>query len=74
MWLSTAEASSLGAEEVAGRLQVDIRTGLWWEEADHRKQLFGHNELYLKEEEPTWKKYIEQVNVQPHLSLQHTVI
>ncbi|OXU26721.1 hypothetical protein TSAR_000378 [Trichomalopsis sarcophagae] len=60
MWLSTAEASSLGAEEVAGRLQVDIRTGLWWEEADHRKQLFGHNELNLKEEEPTWKKYAEQ--------------
>lgn len=61
MWLSTAEASSLRVEEIAGRLQVDIRTGLWWEEASHRKQLFGHNEFNVKEEEPTWKKYAEQV-------------
>lgn len=60
MWLSTTEASVLGAEEISGRLQVDIRTGLLWEEAEHRKQLFGHNEFNLKEEEPTWKKYVEQ--------------
>jgi magnesium-transporting ATPase (P-type) len=63
MWLTTSEASFLGVEEVAGRLQVDNRTGLWWEEANHRKQLFGHNELSRNEEEPTWKKYIEQVMI-----------
>lgn len=61
MWLSTIEASVLGIEEIAGILRVDIRNGLWWQEADHRKQLFGYNELSFKEEEPTWKKYIEQV-------------
>ncbi|XP_051155765.1 calcium-transporting ATPase type 2C member 1 isoform X3 [Leptopilina boulardi] len=60
MWLTTAEAASLGAEEVAARLHVDSRTGLWWQEADQRKQLAGFNELCLKEEEPTWKKYVEQ--------------
>ncbi|XP_076683275.1 secretory pathway calcium atpase [Andrena cerasifolii] len=60
MWLTTAEATSLGAEEVAARLHVDIRTGLWWQEADHRRQLVGFNEFSVKEEEPTWKKYIEQ--------------
>lgn len=61
MWLTTAEAASLGAEEVAARLHVDVRTGLWWQEADQRRQLVGFNELTVKEEEPTWKKYIEQV-------------
>ncbi|KAG7197383.1 hypothetical protein KM043_018489 [Ampulex compressa] len=60
MWLTTGEAASLGAEEVAARLHVDIRSGLWWQEADHRRQLAGFNEFSVKEEEPTWKKYIEQ--------------
>ncbi|XP_017794138.1 PREDICTED: calcium-transporting ATPase type 2C member 1 [Habropoda laboriosa] len=60
MWLTTAESASLGAEEVAARLHVDIRTGLWWQEADHRRQLVGFNEFSVREEEPTWKKYLEQ--------------
>ncbi|XP_017759240.1 PREDICTED: calcium-transporting ATPase type 2C member 1 isoform X1 [Eufriesea mexicana] len=60
MWLTTAEAASLSAKEVAARLHVDIRTGLWWREADHRRQLVGFNEFSVKEEEPTWKKYLEQ--------------
>ncbi|XP_076173184.1 secretory pathway calcium atpase [Ptiloglossa arizonensis] len=60
MWLTTNKAASLGSEEVAARLHVDIRTGLWWQEADHRRQLVGYNEFSVKEEEPTWKKYVEQ--------------
>lgn len=61
MWLTTAESASLGAEEVAARLHVDVRTGLRWQEADHRRQLIGFNEFTVKEEDPPWKKYIEQV-------------
>jgi len=61
MWLTTAESASLGAEEVAARLHVDVRTGLTWQEADHRRQLIGFNEFTVKEEDPPWKKYIEQV-------------
>lgn len=41
MWLSTSEASNLGAEEVSSRLRVDTRHGLRWEEATHRRQLAG---------------------------------
>lgn len=63
MWLTTAESASLGAEEVAARLHVDVRTGLRWQEADHRRQLTGFNEFSVKEEDPPWKKYIEQVRV-----------
>ncbi|KAL6434028.1 hypothetical protein ACFW04_005880 [Cataglyphis niger] len=60
MWLTTSESASLGAEEVAARLHVDVRTGLTWQEADHRRQLIGFNEFTVKEEDPPWKKYIEQ--------------
>nr|XP_012226173.1 PREDICTED: calcium-transporting ATPase type 2C member 1 isoform X2 [Linepithema humile]XP_012226174.1 PREDICTED: calcium-transporting ATPase type 2C member 1 isoform X2 [Linepithema humile] len=60
MWLTTAEAASLGAEEIAARLHVDVRTGLKWQEADHRRQLTGFNEFTVKEEDPPWMKYIEQ--------------
>ncbi|XP_049777560.1 calcium-transporting ATPase type 2C member 1 isoform X1 [Schistocerca cancellata] len=60
MWLITNEASTLGTEEVAARLRTDLRTGLRWREAELRRQLTGYNELTVKEEEPTWKKYIEQ--------------
>lgn len=60
MWLTTGEASTLGAEEVAARLRADLRIGLRWREAELRRQLAGFNELTVREEEPTWKKYIEQ--------------
>jgi len=63
MWLTTGEASTLGAEEVAARLRADLRIGLRWREAELRRQLAGFNELTVREEEPTWKKYIEQVSV-----------
>ncbi|KAF2898776.1 hypothetical protein ILUMI_07399 [Ignelater luminosus] len=41
MWLSTGDASTLGAEEVAARLRVETRQGLSWQEATHRRQLSG---------------------------------
>lgn len=62
MWLSTSESAALGVEKVGARLRVDLHSGLWWREAELRRQLTGHNEFMVKEDEPTWKKYIEQVN------------
>ena len=62
MWLSTGEASSMRAEEVAGVLRVDVRNGLAWNEAEQRRSLTGHNELAVLQEDPTWKKYVEQVS------------
>uniref|UniRef100_A0A1B6DL98 Calcium-transporting ATPase n=2 Tax=Clastoptera arizonana TaxID=38151 RepID=A0A1B6DL98_9HEMI len=60
MWLSTSESATLGVENVASRLKVDLHNGLWWREAELRRQLTGHNEFMVKEDDPTWKKYIEQ--------------
>lgn len=41
MWLAASEASSLGYEEVCSRLRVDVRQGLTWQEAAHRRQITG---------------------------------
>lgn len=57
---STADSSIYAANEVAARLRVDTRTGLTWSEAKYRAKIIGHNELNASEEEPPWKKYVEQ--------------
>ncbi|XP_049818682.1 calcium-transporting ATPase type 2C member 1 isoform X2 [Aethina tumida] len=60
MWLTASEASRLECEEVASRLDVDVRKGLSWQEATHRRQVSGYNEFSVKDEDPPWKKYLEQ--------------
>ncbi|XP_059608421.1 calcium-transporting ATPase type 2C member 1 isoform X1 [Phlebotomus argentipes] len=60
MLLSTVESSILSASEVAGRLHVDLRSGLRWSEATYRAKIVGFNELHAPEDDPTWKKYIQQ--------------
>ncbi|XP_045464748.1 calcium-transporting ATPase type 2C member 1 isoform X4 [Harmonia axyridis] len=60
MWMTASEASSLTLEEVGDRLSVDIHKGLNWQEANRRRQFSGYNEFTVKDEEPPWKKYLEQ--------------
>ncbi|KAL4706087.1 hypothetical protein ACJJTC_005111, partial [Scirpophaga incertulas] len=60
MWVSAVESSILSWEEVAERLNVDVRRGLSWREANDRMNFIGPNEFQVKEEDPLWKKYIEQ--------------
>ncbi|XP_063623744.1 calcium-transporting ATPase type 2C member 1 [Cydia splendana] len=60
MWISAVEGSILTWEEVADRLHVDVRRGLSWREANDRMNFVGPNEFQVKEEDPLWKKYIEQ--------------
>ena len=62
MWLKTSDASSLCAEDVAAKLRIDYRVGLGRKEAELRRELIGYNEFSVKESDPPWKKYIEQVN------------
>lgn len=57
---STADSSVYAANEVAARLRVDLRTGLTWSEAKYRSKIIGHNELNVDEDDPTWKKYVQQ--------------
>ncbi len=60
MWLTGEHASSLTVGEVEWQLQSSIRDGLSWKEADNRRKILGPNEFVVNEEEPLWKKYIEQ--------------
>lgn len=60
MWISAVESSILTWEEVSERLSVDVRRGLSWREANDRMNFVGANEFQVKEQDPLWKKYIEQ--------------
>lgn len=61
MWLTTKEASAVSAEDVVSRLRVSYRIGLSWKECEFRRQMTGYNEFSVHQEDPLWKKYIEQV-------------
>lgn len=58
--LRTEEACACTFDEVATLLNTDIHSGLLWKEANHRLSLHGPNEFEVTQEEPLWKKYIEQ--------------
>lgn len=60
MLLSTAESSTYSTSEVANRLHTDLRAGLSWQEAVSRSKIIGFNELNATDDDPTWKKYIQQ--------------
>jgi Ca2+-transporting ATPase len=60
MWLTGEQASGLSVGEVEWKLQSNLREGITWKEAENRRLILGPNEFVVKEEEPLWKKYIEQ--------------
>ncbi|CAG0883662.1 unnamed protein product [Cyprideis torosa] len=58
--MKTAEASEKSVEEVTTQLRTDTRLGLTWHEARERQKVHGLNEFQITEDDPIWKKYIEQ--------------
>ncbi|GFU78616.1 calcium-transporting ATPase type 2C member 1 [Trichonephila clavipes] len=58
--LRTDEACRWTYDEVATLLNTNIHNGLSWLEANRRLSLYGFNEFEVTQEEPLWKKYIEQ--------------
>ena len=60
MWLPSSEASSMEVGEVERRLQTSTTTGISWAEAERRRCMFGSNEFVVKNEDPLWRKYLEQ--------------
>ena len=60
--LRAADASTLTAAEVLGRLQSDRECGLSEEEVRTRRGAVGWNEFQISEQEPLWRKYLEQVS------------
>ena len=60
MWLSNSHPAVVEVEEVESVLGSDREKGLSVRRAEERYSSFGYNELIVKEEEPVWKKYLEQ--------------
>lgn len=60
MWIPSVEASSMPVEDVERKLGTSVTSGLSWTEAERRKALFGANEFVVKNEDPIWRKYLEQ--------------
>ncbi|XP_064640743.1 calcium-transporting ATPase type 2C member 1-like isoform X2 [Lineus longissimus] len=53
-------ACQLPYDDVARKLCTDLANGLTHPEADHRKNIHGYNEFDVSEDDPLWKKYMEQ--------------
>jgi len=60
MWLSNSHPAVVAVEEVENILRTDRVKGLSTRQAEERYTTFGYNELIVKDEEPVWKKYLEQ--------------
>ncbi len=60
-WVSSEKAAELSYYEIAHHLNTDIQQGLTVVEAIRRQRLHGFNEFDVKEDEPLWKKYLDQV-------------
>ena len=60
--METKEASSYTIDQILHTLDTNVEHGLTSVEVDRRRQLHdGFNEMNIKEDEPLWKKYIQQV-------------
>ena len=60
MWLSNSHPATVNIQEVENILRTDKVKGLTQRQAEERYLTFGYNELVGKEEDPVWKKYLEQ--------------
>jgi len=60
MWLSNSHPAVVPVEEVENILKTDKVKGLSTRQAEERYTTFGYNELIAKEDEPVWKKYLDQ--------------
>jgi len=60
MWLSNSHPAVISVQEVENILRTDRVKGLSSRQAEERYSTFGYNELVGKEDEPVWRKYLEQ--------------
>ena len=55
------EASAYSELEVLQKLGVKASHGLSSSEAEKRRKVHGTNEFVIKEDDPLWRKYLNQV-------------
>ena len=62
-FFTALKAAGLSADDVLDRLKADAHGGLSTQEANRRLQVHGQNEFEIAQEEPLWKKYLDQVSL-----------
>lgn len=61
--MRASEAAVSPVADVIHRLGSDNNMGLQCAEAERRQQTYGLNEFDIREEDPLWRKYLNQVSV-----------
>lgn len=59
--LSAGEAAVCSSSEVLRRMSVESARGLDTGLVEQRRKAHGLNEFLIKEEDPLWRKYLNQV-------------
>ncbi len=59
--MRASEAAVSTVSDVVHRLGADTARGLGESQVSERRQLHGYNEFEIKEEDPLWRKYLNQV-------------
>ena len=59
--MRASEAAVSTIPDVVRRLRADSSKGLNTEQVEQRRQVHGFNEFEIKEDDPLWRKYINQV-------------
>ncbi len=59
--MRASEAAVSTVTDVVHRLSADCARGLSESQVSERRQLHGYNEFEIKEEDPLWRKYLNQV-------------
>ena len=60
-FLSSEKVTCLDVEEVERTFKTDVKAGLTNEEATQRRKAYGTNEFDVGEDDPLWKKFLNQV-------------
>ena len=60
--IRASEAAVSTVADVLYRLRVDSTQGLQEYDVERRQKIHGPNEFNIKEEDPLWRKYMNQVS------------
>jgi len=59
--MRASEAAVSTVTDVVHRLEADSAKGLSEGQVEERRKLYGRNEFEISEDDPLWKKYLNQV-------------
>ena len=61
--MRASEAAVSTITDIVHRLRADCSKGLTTEQVEQRREVHGLNDFEIKEDDPLWRKYINQVAV-----------